>query len=131
VPAVECGSTLHHWFIVLASFGLFFYYPISSFLYPNLQYLNVGNDIKYDTSFVVLFNQAKLIIIGKFPNIFPFNNFVAVTIFFPYKNEVLVSLFVSIAIWIGLALINRILKPNVVIVLNLWETALYFTGAWV
>jgi len=93
--------------------------------------LNVGNDIKYDTSFVVLFNQAKLIIIGKFPNIFPFNNFVAVTIFFPYKNEVLVSLFVSIAIWIGLALVNRILKPNVVIVLNLWETALYFTGAWV
>jgi len=118
MPEIQCGSYLHHWFIVLAACGLFLYYPISSFLYPNLQYLNVGNDFKYDPSFVVLFNQAKLIII-------------AVTIFFPYENEAHIPLLVSIAIWLGLAVVNRILKPNVVKVLNIWETGLYFAGAWV
>jgi len=54
-----------------------------------------------------------------------------VTIFFPYENEAHIPLLVSIAIWLGLAVVNRILKPNVVKVLNIWETGLYFAGAWV
>jgi len=56
---------------------------------------------------------------------------IAVTIFFPYENEAYIPLLVSIAIWIGLAIVNRILRPNVVKVLNIWETGLYFAGAWV
>ena len=66
---VECLSQKHKNYMGGAVIGILLYYPLSSLLYPNLQYLNKGNDFKHDTSFVIVLNQVKLILISKFGNI--------------------------------------------------------------
>ena len=45
--------------------GIFIYYPLSSFMFPNLQFQDKALDLKYNPSFMVLQVQVKLIITGK------------------------------------------------------------------
>ena len=60
VQTMQCWSGTHLFYVFLAVVALLAYYPMASFIYPQLQFCDKHADVKYTTSFVVLLNQAKL-----------------------------------------------------------------------
>ncbi|CAD8141534.1 unnamed protein product [Paramecium pentaurelia] len=63
-PSVECMSDLHFLYITLAIVGCGIYYPLSTYLQPTFQFMDRSLDLKYKSNFVVLYIQAKLLILG-------------------------------------------------------------------
>ncbi|CAD8139272.1 unnamed protein product [Paramecium octaurelia] len=63
-PSVECMSDLHFMYVTLAIVGCIIYYPLSSYLQPTFQYMDHSLDLKYKSNYVVLYIQAKLLILG-------------------------------------------------------------------
>eukprot|EP01016_Furgasonia_blochmanni_P011585 TRINITY_DN1528_c0_g1_i2.p2 TRINITY_DN1528_c0_g1~~TRINITY_DN1528_c0_g1_i2.p2 ORF type:complete len:317 (+),score=27.69 TRINITY_DN1528_c0_g1_i2:181-1131(+) len=103
--------------IVAASIGLSLYYPLQTFLYPNIQFLSKACDIKYDTTFVVIFSQVKLILAG-------FSSF------FPLNEGITFQLVGTAAFMIVLGVLNQSMKPNQVKVMVPWETAGFLSASW-
>lgn len=54
----------HYLFVSLAFVGAFLYYPLSTFLQPTFQFSDHSLDLKYNSSYVVIYVQAKLLILG-------------------------------------------------------------------
>ncbi|CAD8059304.1 unnamed protein product [Paramecium sonneborni] len=63
-PSVECMSDFHFLYISLAIIGCGIYYPLSTYLQPTFQFMDRSLDLKYKSNFVVLYIQAKLLILG-------------------------------------------------------------------
>ncbi|CAD8137097.1 unnamed protein product [Paramecium octaurelia] len=63
-PSVECMSDLHFLYITFAIVGCGIYYPLSTYLQPTFQFMDRSLDLKYKSNFVVLYIQAKLLILG-------------------------------------------------------------------
>lgn len=63
-PNIECNTDTHYIYVFFASLGVVLYYPLSSFLFPNIQFQNKALDLKYDPTFVVILTQIKLLISG-------------------------------------------------------------------
>lgn len=61
-----CNSTKHKVFMGVAFFGMLLYYPLASFLYPNLQIADDGDDLRYEPAFVVVETQSKLFLAGNY-----------------------------------------------------------------
>lgn len=61
---IICNSNYHQTFMILAVFGILFYYPLSSFFIPNIQFLDKKLDLKYETTWISLLAQVKLIATG-------------------------------------------------------------------
>lgn len=61
---IVCSSTKHKVLMGVAVAGMLLYYPLASFLYPNLQFADEGDDLKYEPTFVVIETQAKLFLAG-------------------------------------------------------------------
>lgn len=59
-----CNSGKHKAFMVLAVFGMLLFYPIASFLYPNLQVADEADDLRYEPAFLVIETQSKLFLAG-------------------------------------------------------------------
>jgi hypothetical protein len=63
-PSITCWAG-EHWLMVFCAVASgVVYYPISTFMYPYLQFQDKGLDLKYDPSFLVLTYQAKLFLSG-------------------------------------------------------------------
>lgn len=63
-PDVECASPEHFIYMGLAFFGSAIYYPLSTFLSPNFQFSDHSLDMKYKSSFLIIYIQCKLLISG-------------------------------------------------------------------
>lgn len=63
-PNMICNDDTHYTYVFLASLGIILYYPLSSFLFPNIQFQNKSLDLKYDPTFLVILAQVKLLIAG-------------------------------------------------------------------
>ncbi|CAD8144405.1 unnamed protein product [Paramecium octaurelia] len=63
-PSVECMSDIHFLYISFAIVGCGIYYPLSTYLQPTFQFMDRSLDLKYKSNFVVLYIQAKLLILG-------------------------------------------------------------------
>lgn len=63
-PTIICNDQTHYIYVFFASIGILLYYPLSSFLFPNIQFQNKALDLKYDPTFVVILTQIKLLISG-------------------------------------------------------------------
>ena len=73
---MECLGEEHALYLIWSIVALGIYYPAATLLYPNIQYKNKNLDIKFDTSFLVLESQAKVIIAG-FSVFFSGQNFIS------------------------------------------------------
>ncbi len=58
--AVTCWDSYHLLAVATFVFSACLFYPMASFMYPNLQFVDKGLDIKFDSSFLVLTAQAKV-----------------------------------------------------------------------
>ncbi|CAD8056313.1 unnamed protein product [Paramecium sonneborni] len=63
-PSVECMSDFHFLYISFAIIGCGIYYPLSTYLQPTFQFMDRSLDFKFKSNFVVLYIQAKLLILG-------------------------------------------------------------------
>jgi hypothetical protein len=50
--------------MALSLVGLGVYYPLSTFIYPDFQYGDKSLDLKYRSTYLVLYVQIKLLILG-------------------------------------------------------------------
>eukprot|EP01016_Furgasonia_blochmanni_P038283 TRINITY_DN4607_c0_g1_i1.p1 TRINITY_DN4607_c0_g1~~TRINITY_DN4607_c0_g1_i1.p1 ORF type:complete len:501 (+),score=67.90 TRINITY_DN4607_c0_g1_i1:3-1505(+) len=114
---VVCNSIEHTLLLLLAIGGLLMYYPLQTFLYPNMQFLKKSCDIKYDTTFVVILSQFKLIISG-------------LASFFPEDNGLIFQLITATTLMAILGFFNKFTKPNQVKTMVPFETAAFFATAW-
>ena len=63
-PRIPCWGLMHGGYLAAFLLAVTTYYPISTFLFPNFQFADISLDIKYDAGFLVVLNQAKLILAG-------------------------------------------------------------------
>eukprot|EP00742_Colponemidia_sp_Colp-10_P006390 GILJ01006848.1.p1 GENE.GILJ01006848.1~~GILJ01006848.1.p1 ORF type:complete len:2332 (+),score=340.34 GILJ01006848.1:41-7036(+) len=114
---MSCWDGVHYLYVVASFLAIFCYYPISTFMYPNLQFQDKSLDLKMHPSFLILLAQCKLIIAGT-------------TNFFPSKKET--SLLFSIAgvVFLILALTVIYGQPCMVRKANIWYGLLFLLGAW-
>ncbi|CAD8111324.1 unnamed protein product [Paramecium sonneborni] len=61
---LQCYEDLHFIVILLSIFGCIIYYPLQAYLLPIFQYNDYSLDLKYKSNYVVIFTQAKLLILG-------------------------------------------------------------------
>lgn len=61
---IMCTSDTHIRYMGVSFLSLMLYYPISTFMYPNLQFQNKALDVKYDPSYKIIKVQACLILAG-------------------------------------------------------------------
>jgi len=59
--SIACWEGIWFLYALLALVGLVTYYPVASFLVPNLQFKNKALDLKWNPSFMVLLLQIKLV----------------------------------------------------------------------
>eukprot|EP00743_Colponemidia_sp_Colp-15_P008813 GILK01009620.1.p1 GENE.GILK01009620.1~~GILK01009620.1.p1 ORF type:complete len:1562 (-),score=246.10 GILK01009620.1:30-4637(-) len=114
---MSCWDGVHYLYVVASFLAIFCYYPISTFMYPNLQFQDKSLDLKMHPSFLILLAQCKLVIAGT-------------TNFFPSKKET--SLLFSIAgvVFLVLALAVIYGQPCMVRKANIWYGMLFLLGAW-
>lgn len=62
--SVQCLTNTHVLYVTCAIIGLLLYYPVSTFIYPVLQFQNKILDMKYEATYIVANVQAKLLILG-------------------------------------------------------------------
>ena len=78
--------------MVIASIvGITAYYPLASFIYPNLQFADKSLDLKYKPTFIILLAQGKLVLTG-------------IAVFFPGEAYLLLSF--TLVIYVLFALLN-------------------------
>ncbi|KAL4473833.1 hypothetical protein ABPG74_022697 [Tetrahymena malaccensis] len=62
--SIMCFDNTHYIHMFFALLGLFIYYPFTTFIFPNIQFIQKATDLKYQPSFLVLFQQGQLIVLG-------------------------------------------------------------------
>ncbi|KRX02161.1 hypothetical protein PPERSA_06356 [Pseudocohnilembus persalinus] len=61
---IVCLSNSHVLYMIGAVIGILCYYPVSTFMFPNFQFQDKALDIKYDPTFLVIYMQVKILILG-------------------------------------------------------------------
>lgn len=115
--SIECFSTDHIPYFIISIFTLLFYYPAATLLYPNLAYQDKALDIKFDTTYLVLESQGKVLI-------------AAFAVFFAKEKYVWLQLIVSIIVSILLFLVCLKLRPCLITSYNLWKTGGFLIPVW-
>eukprot|EP00002_Diphylleia_rotans_P039127 TRINITY_DN9002_c0_g1_i1.p1 TRINITY_DN9002_c0_g1~~TRINITY_DN9002_c0_g1_i1.p1 ORF type:complete len:1504 (+),score=222.72 TRINITY_DN9002_c0_g1_i1:71-4582(+) len=106
-PGIDCWTREHIPYVAIGGIGIIFYYPVATFLYPNLQFQDQALDIKFDPTFVVIFAQASLIYAG------------AAAYFTTYPN---VMLLLAAILYGVMAIVNQKMQPCLVGSINKWRT---------
>ena len=60
--SITCFSGIHYLYISVGLLVLILYYPLATFMYANLQFVNKGSDLKYAPNFMVSLAQVKLML---------------------------------------------------------------------
>ncbi|OMJ68827.1 hypothetical protein SteCoe_33602 [Stentor coeruleus] len=115
---IECFSQDHGVYFALAIFSLIIYYPFATLLFPNLAFQDKALDIKFDTTYLVLESQGKVII-------------AAFAAFFAKERYVWLQLIVSICVSGMLFIFNLKMKPCLIPSYNLWKAGGFLAPVWV
>lgn len=115
---IECLDKEHNMYIVLSVLSLLVYYPFATLLYPNIAFQNKALDLKYDTTYLVLESQGKVII-------------AIFAVFFDVEQFILLNLVVSIGVSGILFVINLRMKPCLIKSYNLWKTGGFLVPIWI
>lgn len=62
--SVECFSDSHNRFLLIALFGIIIYYPLSSYAMPNFQFAEKSLDLKYRSSYLILYFQVNFALLS-------------------------------------------------------------------
>ncbi|CAD8042913.1 unnamed protein product [Paramecium primaurelia] len=62
--SIECLSTNHYIYMGFGLLGVGIYYPLSTYLQPTFQFSDHSLDLKYKSTYIILYVQAKLLIMG-------------------------------------------------------------------
>ena len=117
-PDIECFTIAHSPYLIAGVLALLIYYPAATLLYPNLQYQDKALDLKFDTTFLVLESQGKLIVAG----------FAA---FFNSKDFLWLQLAVVIAVCVFLFYWCCVKKPCIIVSINAWKAGGFLAIAWI
>lgn len=112
---IVCYESFHIAHLFSAILCLFVYYPIATFLYPMYQFNDSKLEIKFETTFVILLSQAKLII-------------TAITVFLPYQQYLKYQLLVASIVIFMLFIYFIVNQPCMAIKVNIWMSAGYFVA---
>ena len=96
----------HVVYFVFAILALILYYPLATLLYPNIAYHDKALDIKFDTSYLVIESQGKLVIAG-------------FSAFFAKEVYIWLQLIVSIVVSTVLLILCIKIKPCLIMSVNL------------
>ena len=114
---LECFAG-EYWGYSVTGFLLFFlYYPVATVVFPNLMYQNKALDLKYDTTFLVVESQGKLLIAGA-------------SVFFVKELFIWLHLMVAISICVGLGFYAWYSQPCLVVPYNYWVQWSYLFPIW-
>lgn len=100
-----------------AVLAVMLYYPLSSFIYPNLQFADKTLDLKYKPTFVIILAQGKLVIIG-------------IAVFFPGVGNGFLLLVCALPMYVLFAALNHTMQPCLVQWVNDGRTFLYCGAVW-
>ena len=117
-PNMVCFSNEHLVYFVIALVILLFYYPTATLLYPNIAFQDKVLDLKFDTTFLVLQSQGKLVIAGCFA-------------FFPKEIYISLQLIVASVVCFVLMLISWKMKPCMIERYNLWKSGGFAFPIWI
>lgn len=115
---IECFSQAHGVYFALAIVSLILYYPFATLLFPNIAFQDKALDIKFDTTYLVLESQGKVII-------------AAFSAFFAKERYVWLQLIVSICVSGVLFILNFRMKPCLIPSYNLWKAGGFLAPVWV
>jgi len=105
----ECWTGTHVGYIVAALLALLLYYPVSTFIFPNFQFADKSLDIKFNTTFVLLLAQVKMVCTG-------------ITVFFV---DVVWIQSLYVLCFGFLSYLSYSMQPCIIKRLNVWRTASY------
>jgi len=115
--SMECFSSGHKTYMLVGGITGFLYYLLVSFTFPNMQRDQAGLILKYDSLYIVLLTQTKLLIAG-------------LGSFFPDEGDVVTQLSLQAVILILLALYVKRAYPCKVYCFNVIESGFFFMAAW-
>ncbi|KAL4473835.1 hypothetical protein ABPG74_022699 [Tetrahymena malaccensis] len=111
---IVCLSNTHFWMMACGFIALLGYYPLSTFIQPSIQFLDHTLDVKYDKSYIAVYIQAKLIVLG------------ATSFFNSFQNKTLISMIqlsVTSFVGFGMSLLAIKIEPCLIGFINPIETA--------
>jgi hypothetical protein len=115
--SIECFSNEHMVYFVISIFTIILYYPTATLLFPSIAYQDKALDIKFDTSYLVLESQGKVLI-------------AAFAVFFAKEKYVWLQLIVSIIVAFSLFFTCLRMKPCLVESYNLWKIGGFLVPVW-
>jgi len=113
---LTCWEGTHFIYVGCAALGILIYYPMATFMNPNLQFADKLLDLKFKSSFLVIYSQINLFISG-------------LSCF--YREDIIVMLCFSAGSMFGMGLLCIKMQPCLVSNANIWYSAKYFFIAWV
>ena len=109
-------TSIHSIYMSFASLGLISFYPVATALIPSFQFSSKALDLKFDKVFVLIENQADVIVIISF-------------VFF--GDEPVIVLCVQLFVCCALAWICHHMHPCLVESMNKWKTVVYLSAAYI
>ena len=116
--SIECFSGEHTMYFVLSIVLMLIYYPAATLVFPSIAYQDKALDIKFDTSYLVLESQGKVLI-------------AAFAVFFAKEKYIWLQLIVSIVVSLFLFFICLRMRPCLIRSYNLWKTGGFLVPVWV
>ena len=105
-------------YFVLSIVLMLIYYPAATLVFPSIAYQDKALDIKFDTSYLVLESQGKVLI-------------AAFAVFFAKEKYIWLQLIVSIVVSLFLFFICLRMRPCLIRSYNLWKTGGFLVPVWV
>jgi len=109
-----CYGRAHLAYMVGAGLALLMYYPLASFVFPNLQFADKLLDLKFEPSFLVMFQQTRLLM-------------AAAASWYP--DAIMTRLLVALLTFLLLAYLNQRMQPCLVHSVNIWRTVEFLLSA--
>jgi hypothetical protein len=113
---IKCLSATHLGYIFVSILTMILYYPTATLLFPSISYQDRALDLKFDTSYLVLESQGK-VIIAAFAVLF--------------NKNILVLLIVAIIVTTLLFFTCLKLKPCLVHSYNFWKAGGFLVPIWI
>ena len=114
---IKCFSEDHSLYFSASLLLFLIYYPLATLLYPNVQYQDRALDIKFDSTFLVLESQGKLLI-------------ASFGVFFT-EEWAWMKLSVMATVFVCLFILSLKMQPCICQSYNVIKTGAYLVPAWV
>lgn len=115
VTDMRCWEGEHLTYILAATMGGVLYYPLASFVYPNLQFADKSVDLKFEPTFMIFYQQTRLILAGA-------------TTLFPNNNIMVLNTCLSVFLLNAFA--DYQMEPCLVPCVNNWRLLEFLGSAW-